>query len=86
MKACINGIYSSCLLCKGSLAIDRVKVEGRCVSETMLAEPLKITQIQRRQIIFFAIFGWEEGRGLKNVNIQMPFFLQNDLLLMMIFS
>lgn len=23
---------------------------------------------------FFAIFGWEEGRALKNVNIQMQFF------------
>lgn len=35
---------------------------------------------------FFAIFGWEEGRGLKNVNILMPFFLQNAILLLMIFS
>lgn len=28
MKACINGIYSLYLLCKGSLAIESVKVQG----------------------------------------------------------
>ena len=35
---------------------------------------------------FFAIFGWEEGRGLRNVNILMPFFLQNAISLMITVS
>lgn len=58
------------------------------VLETTLAKALKIKSIQSRQrtfffffLIYFAIFGWEEGSSLKNVNILKPFFLQNALLL-----